>query len=68
MDRAGLIVHFDLPQPWHAEEKVLVVDEALILRQALAVVPHFPVHAVEEGPFCELQVCLFLDNASFNSE
>lgn len=54
VDGAGLVAHFELPQPRHAEEKVLVVDEALILRQALVVVPHLPVHAVEEGPLCEL--------------
>lgn len=60
VDGAGLVAHFDLPQSWHAEEKVLVVDEALILRQALAVVPHLPVHPVEEGPLCELQVDFLL--------
>lgn len=55
VDGAGLVAHFDLPQPRHAEKEVLVVDEALILRQALVVVPHLPVHAVEEGPLCELK-------------
>lgn len=55
VDRAGLVANFDLPQPWHPKEEVLIVDEALILHQAFVVVPYFPVHAIEERPFCELQ-------------
>lgn len=56
MDGAGLIVDFDLSKAWHPKEEILVVDETLILRQTLVVVPHLPVHAVEERPLCELQV------------
>lgn len=55
MDGAGLIADFDLPQPRHPKEEVLVEDEALILWQAFVVVPYFPVHAVQEGPLGELQ-------------
>ncbi len=54
VDGAGLIADFDLPQPGHPEEEVLVVDETLILWQALVVVPHLPVHAIEERSLCEL--------------
>lgn len=54
MDGAGLIADFDLPEPWHPEEEVLVVDETLILWEALVVVPYLPVHAIEERPLCEL--------------
>ena len=56
VDGAGLIVDFDLSETWHPKEEVLVVDETLILWQALVVVPHLPVHAIEERPLCELQV------------
>lgn len=55
VDGAGLVANFDLPQPRYPKEEVLIVDEALILRQALVVVPYFPVHAIEERPLCELQ-------------
>lgn len=55
MDGTGLIADFDLSQPWYPEEEVLVVDEALVLWQAFVVVPYFPVHAIKEGPLCELQ-------------
>lgn len=54
MDVAGLITDFDLPEPWHPKEEVLVVDETLILREVLVVVPHLPVHAIEERSLCEL--------------
>lgn len=54
VDGAGLVADFDLPEPRHTEEEILVVDEALVLWQALVVVPHLPVHAVEERPLCEL--------------
>lgn len=55
VDGTGLIADFDLSQPWYPKEEILIVDEALILWQAFVVVPHFPVHAVEERPLCELQ-------------
>ena len=51
---AGLVVNFDLSQARHPQQQVLVVDEAVVLWQALVVVPHLPVHATEEGPLCEL--------------
>lgn len=54
MDGAGLVADFDLPEPWHPKEEVLIVDEALILWQTFVVVPHLPVHAIEERPLCEL--------------
>lgn len=55
VDRAGLVVNFDLPEAGHAQEEVLVVDETLVLRQALVIVPNLPIHAVEERPLGELQ-------------
>lgn len=54
MDGTGFVADFDLPEPRHSEEEVLVVDETLILWQALVVVPHLPVHAIEERSLCEL--------------
>lgn len=54
VDGAGLVSDLQLPEPWHPEEEVLIVDETLILRQALVVVPNLPVHAVEKRSFCEL--------------
>lgn len=56
MNGAGLIADFDLPEARHPEEEVLVVDKTLILWQAFVVVPHLPVHAIEEGSLCELSV------------
>lgn len=56
VDVAGVIADFDLSEAWHSKEEVLVVDETLILWQAFVVVPHLPVHAIEERPLCELQV------------
>lgn len=56
VDGAGLIVHFDLPQAGHPKEEVLVVDETLILGQVFIIVPHLPVHAIEERSLCELKV------------
>lgn len=55
VDGAGLVADFDLPEPRHPEEEILIVDETLILWQALVVVPDLPVHAVKEGPLSELQ-------------
>lgn len=54
VDGAGLVADFNLSEPWHSEEQVLIVDETLILWQALVVVPHLPVHAFEERSLCEL--------------
>lgn len=54
MDRAGLIADFDLSEPWHSKEQVLIVDETCVLWQALVVVPHLPVHAIEERSLCKL--------------
>lgn len=55
MDRAGLIADLDLPEPRYAEEEILIEDEALILWQAVVVVPNVPVHPTKEGPLCELE-------------
>lgn len=55
VDGAGLVADFDLPEPRHPEQEILIVDETLILWQALVVVPNLPVHAIKEGPLSELQ-------------
>lgn len=55
-DGAGLIVYSDLSKAWHAKEEVLIVDEALVLWQVLVVVPHLPIHAIDKGSLCKLQV------------
>lgn len=55
VDGAGLVADFDLPEPRHPKEEVLIVDEALIFWQAFVVVPHLPVHAIYERTFCELE-------------
>lgn len=55
VDGAGLVVDFELAESWHAEEEVLIVDETLVLWQALVVVPHLPIHTTEKGPLSELK-------------
>ena len=55
VDGAGLVADFDLSEARHPQEEILIVDETVIVWQTLVVVPHFPVHAVEEWPLCELQ-------------
>lgn len=54
VDGTGLVADFDLSEPGHSKEDVLVVNETLILWQALVVVPHLPVHPIEERSLCEL--------------
>ena len=54
VDGARLVVHLHLPEARHPEEQVLIVDETLVLWETLVVVPHLPVHAIEERPLCEL--------------
>lgn len=54
VDGAGLVSDFELPEPWHPKEEVLIVDEALVLWQGFVVVPHLPVHAIYEGTLREL--------------
>lgn len=56
VDGAGLVADFELSKSRHPKEKVFVVNETLILWQALVVVPHLPVHAIKERALCELQV------------
>lgn len=49
-------MYSDLSKAWHAKEEVLIVDEALVLWQVLVVVPHLPIHAIDKGSLCKLQV------------
>ena len=54
MNDAGLVVHLHLSETRHPEEQVLIVDETLVVWETLVVVPHLPVHAIQERPLCEL--------------
>ena len=54
VDGAGLVVHLDLSEARHPKEQVLIVDETLVVWETLVVVPHLPVHAIEERSLCEL--------------